>query len=221
MKKIKFAFTLAEVLIAITIIGVVAAITVPIGIVNYRKVSVPAKLEKFYSISNNALRLWYVESGNYAGTYEFTEEYYRNGPKTKEFYDSTIGKYLVGAKESTISEYGICTALNDGSGFCGYINNTLRQLYFFYCTEYKYCRMESFDGKNTFLFTLDLKKGKVVTSTSSFDNKTRNQLLYNCKYGNSDNSETSSKGRRHACARLIEVDGWMIKDDYPWLQSIL
>ena len=47
------------------------------------------------------------------------------------------------------------------------------------------------------------------------------ELLDECKYGNSDNSDVSSSGRRHACARLIQIDGWEIKDDYPWNQIML
>ena len=26
---------------------------------------------------------------------------------------------------------------------------------------------------------------------------------------------------QHACARLIQMDGWEIRDDYPWKQTIL
>lgn len=221
MKKKKTAFTLAEVLITFVIIGIIAAITVPMCIENYRKVSVPAKLKKFYSNSNNALRLWYVESGNYAGSYEFPEDSIRNGQKAKEFYDTTLGKYFINAQESKVSgTSNFCVPLNDGSGFCGYIPSK-SSLHIFYCTEYKYCKMESFDGRNTFLFTLYLDKSQVMTSSAGYAKYNRQQLLNACKYGNSDNNEVSSNGRRHACTRLIETDGWIIKDDYPWRQSFL
>lgn len=220
MKKKRTAFTLAEVLITVVIIGIIAAFTIPMCIENYRKVSIPAKLKKFYSNSNNALRLWYAESGNYAGSYEFPKDSFSNGAKTKEIYDSTIGKYLINEQESKVSGNGICVPLNDGSGFCGYISSATI-FYMFYCTEYKYCKMESFDGVNTFLFAMLLDSGKVITSLRYNTTVSRAQLLNDCKYGNTDNTSQSSKGRRHACARLIEIDGWTIKDDYPMRQSFL
>lgn len=64
-------------------------------------------------------------------------------------------------------------------------------------------------------------KGKLVTSIYSSRNKSREKLLESCKYGNSDNPSVSSKNRRHDCTRLIQMDGWEIKDDYPWKQIML
>ena len=45
----KRAFTLAEVLITLVVIGVIAAITVPTIVANYRREATSAKLKKFYS----------------------------------------------------------------------------------------------------------------------------------------------------------------------------
>ena len=45
----KQAFTLAEVLITLGIIGVVAALTIPTLIGNYQKKEVPVKLQKMYN----------------------------------------------------------------------------------------------------------------------------------------------------------------------------
>lgn len=52
-------------------------------------------------------------------------------------------------------------------------------------------------------------------------NNNREEVLNACKYGNTDDPNVSSKGRRHYCARLIQIDGWEIKDDYPWGQIML
>lgn len=95
-------------------------------------------------------------------------------------------------------------------------------LHIFYCTEYKYCRQTregNFDGRTGFLF--GIYKGKFITSNPENQTQTREKLLDLCKYGNSDNAEVSSKGRRHACTRLIQIDGWEIKKDYPWGQTML
>ena len=53
-KKTVFAFTLAEVLITLGIIGIVAALTMPALIANYKVHVIASKLNKFYSVVNNA-----------------------------------------------------------------------------------------------------------------------------------------------------------------------
>ena len=55
--KKKSGFTLAEVLITLGIIGVVAAITIPILMTNYKKHVIETELKEFYSIMNQALKL--------------------------------------------------------------------------------------------------------------------------------------------------------------------
>ncbi len=46
MKKLKFGFTLAEVLITVGIIGVVSAITIPMLVTNYQKRLTITRLKK-------------------------------------------------------------------------------------------------------------------------------------------------------------------------------
>lgn len=61
--KCKVAFTLAEVLITLGIIGVVAAITLPTLIQNYKKKVYVDSLKSGYSILNNGFRLMMSEEG--------------------------------------------------------------------------------------------------------------------------------------------------------------
>lgn len=61
--KKSLAFTLAEVLITIGVIGVVAAITIPSLITKSRKVMVENRLKDTYSILANATRLAEGEFG--------------------------------------------------------------------------------------------------------------------------------------------------------------
>jgi hypothetical protein len=56
---------------------------------------------------------------------------------------------------------------------------------------------------------------------NSDTNLTRQQLLNYCKYGNYDNADVSKQDKRHMCARLIQVDGWRIANDYPWKQVMI
>lgn len=52
----KRAFTLAEVLITLGIIGVVAAMTLPSLVGNYKKKQAVTQLQKVYTVLNQALR---------------------------------------------------------------------------------------------------------------------------------------------------------------------
>ena len=60
----KAAFTLAEVLITLGIIGIVAAMTIPTLISNYQKKEVATKLKQTYSILSQALQMAQVEKGD-------------------------------------------------------------------------------------------------------------------------------------------------------------
>ena len=62
--RISKGFTLAEVLITLGIIGVVAAMTIPSLITSYNKKITETRLEKFYSIFNQAIRLSVAENGD-------------------------------------------------------------------------------------------------------------------------------------------------------------
>ena len=53
----KVAFTLAEVLITLGIIGVVAALTIPNVVSNYKKKVVETRLAQLYSVLNQAVEL--------------------------------------------------------------------------------------------------------------------------------------------------------------------
>jgi prepilin-type N-terminal cleavage/methylation domain-containing protein len=62
-KNPSFAFTLAEVLIALVIIGIVAAITVPTLIQRYQDQAIKSALKKNYSVLKSALDRYQVDNG--------------------------------------------------------------------------------------------------------------------------------------------------------------
>ncbi len=57
------AFTLAEVLITLAIIGVVAALTIPTLVSNYQKTQYVTQLKKFYSTFNNGMKTYMASMG--------------------------------------------------------------------------------------------------------------------------------------------------------------
>lgn len=56
-------FTLAEVLVTLGIIGIVAALTIPTLVANYRKKVVVSKLKKVYSDLQQAVKLSEADNG--------------------------------------------------------------------------------------------------------------------------------------------------------------
>ena len=83
----KAAFTLAEVLITLAIIGLVAALTIPGVIQGYRKKVVETKLVNFYSTINNAIALSEIDNGK-VDTWDTI-------PDTNQTREEWIRKYLL------------------------------------------------------------------------------------------------------------------------------
>ena len=85
----RVAFTLAEVLITLGIIGVVAALTIPNLIKNYKNQVTVTKLQKAYSVLNQAFR----QSENDNGSSEFWQETDEIG--TKAYFEKYWKPYFV------------------------------------------------------------------------------------------------------------------------------
>ncbi|MBQ3640687.1 type II secretion system protein [bacterium] len=216
-----WGFTLAEVLIAMAVIGVIAAITIPLIVENHKKISVATQLKKFYSNTNQALKMYKTQAGEDLSDFTLPD---KSSTTVLKFYEEALAPYMIDIGHKTYDGTFIGVQYNDGSGFYAYANNT-NLIHIFYCVEFRHCKPEgegSMDGRNTFLFTIYFNKnqykGEMITSSNSYHSMSRDRLLSLCKYGNSDDASVSSQGRRHACARLIEIDGWTIKPDYPWRQ---
>ncbi len=209
--KLKRAFTLAEVLITLSIIGVIAALTLPTVIANYKKKNTAVRLQKFYSLMKQAILRWEVDEGLDPNQVKFN---YMPDDYSKGFqawYENNLNKYIIDIDKSrkygkspnsgnSLSRYTVVLA--DGSGFNGYISSE-NLLYIFYCTEAKYCVPDSYDGKNTFLFSLI--NGNFIAGTNR--KASREQILELC--------QNAGIGNCHNCSRLIQMDGWKIKEDYP------
>ena len=208
--KRKVAFTLAEVLITLGIIGVVAALALPTLIEQHEKKATAVKLEKFYSIMSQAVLLMENKDGIEPENFEFPEEVVRNGEKTKIWFDENLKPYISSETDTHFLPHYFLAKFNDGTGFVSYVGRK-DVMYFFYCTQFKYCAPESYDGRRTFLFSL--RNGKFYTSLGG-NYLNRASLLDKCK-----NPYTNSYRARHYCTQLIQYDGWQIKDDYPWREN--
>ena len=87
------AFTLSEVLIALVIIGVVAAITIPLTIANYNEAEKIAKIKKTYSTLNNAISLSIVNGGT--DIFDVTANDFKT---VQKYFDEYLKDRLVATK---------------------------------------------------------------------------------------------------------------------------
>lgn len=223
----KYGFTLAEVLITLGIIGVVAAMTLPALNAHYKKQVTVTRMQKFYTIMNQAVRLTSVKANE---TSDFNSvpnvSIPHNAQAMEDWWKEYVGKY-VKTGEIKQKNNGIVISLSDGSGIGMYASGLSENqslpcesaancIHVIFCTEYKYCRNSEdilpssstgikTDGKNSFVFHFT-GSGLVAYSVgaSQSDANYRNILKNNCASGN-----------KNFCARLIQYDGWKIEDDYP------
>jgi len=98
------AFTLAEVLITLGIIGVVAALTIPTLIKTYQQQVVTTSLQKFYSTIQQAIKLSEADNGQIA-TWTFPATDYNGSPAnlTVTFLNTYILPYLKVAKNCDLA----------------------------------------------------------------------------------------------------------------------
>ena len=89
--KTKSAFTLAEVLITLIIIGIVAALTIPTAINHYRKQQTASKLKKFYSTFGQAISRSVTDNGYYS-TCDLTGS--EDSQRTIDFVNKYVFPYL-------------------------------------------------------------------------------------------------------------------------------
>ncbi len=230
----KSAFTLAEVLITLGIIGVVAAMTMPALIGNYQKKEVVTRLKKAYSIVQQAIRLSELDNEevqywetNLSGD-EFFNRYfekyfqYTNRYTSQELWDVAPRKNLNGGDYGGTT-YGIrdnrsfhimlidgtLITLNPGSTGCIWVGIDTNGL-----------SKPNQIGKDTFLFIFSSEYGLQPLGgkgTTALDSG-------NWSYGEYDRDKitgTSSlacnkKSNGYWCAALIMNDGWEMAKDYPW-----
>lgn len=226
-----FALTLAETLITIGIIGIVAALTIPGLIQSYQKHQTVVKLKKVYAILNQIARNSSNENGdaisfltansnvNSKTTQEFFEKYwfaYLNVP-TIDTKNSFQYKYINGEYNglNIITDYSAGRVLFttiDGISYCVILmkwvkdENTETDKAVYSSTQTIYVDLNGKTAPNTmgrdvFIFEIDFDNNNAVPLCSKLSKEDINQK---CKsYGN-------------CCAEKIKRDDWTIAHDYPW-----
>ena len=227
------AFTLAEVLITIGIVGVVASLTMPSLIANYQKQQVVTQLKREYNVISNALRAAQADYGDYeewelgqAGTIQ----------SASDFADNYLLPYLSVLKKCGTETSGECTyeytALNGSSGrslakYSRFILNDGAMIFVSTSSTSVFPKLVYINidingnkkpnkmGKDLFVFATTLETTQDIYKptgrlTANGQTQTRETIKNNGIVGCSRNA------RGEFCSALIIKDGWTIAKDYPW-----
>ena len=229
----RFAFTLAEVLITLGIIGIVAAMTMPALITNYQKQRAVTQLKKSYTNLAEAVKRSELENDTVANwNFDLPAE---------EFYNTYLSGFL-SVNNSTVTKSNIEYKFLNG--------NTCTE---HFCTESSYIayladgssimisfqtglhtgRVVSIDingnkrpntiGKDLFQFAITKDNGVVPFGYGDFGVTNPDGNKYQ-NFGNYDRDKITGTGIYACnkdkygiwCPALIIMDGWTMSKDYPW-----
>ena len=224
MKRLsKTAFTLAEVLITLGVIGIVAAMTMPTLVQNYKKHTVESKLKKFYTTMKQAQLM----SVNDNGPVEYWDWVQRDETSTNEivlnWYNKYFAPYLKTAEvidkkkldENDIEvDDGIVVMFSDGSiaKFSSFAGGYMHIQY--YVNNKQFFNGTDFRGKDRFLFGIGTDKSRPNYAFDVYGGKTISDI--NTLKNNSWGGCYHPTANRAYCTRLIQLNNWQIPDDYPY-----
>lgn len=236
MKKYSNAFTLAEVLITLGIIGIVAAFTLPALIQKNNNKVVETRLMKFYSTINQAVRLAEVDYGDKKYWYaDLTgAEIDKDGKpvpgssETEKWFNKYFAPYIKIIKTELLSDGSLIVYFPDGSAL-RVVDHTTRD-WLFYPGKAQKC-IDNGNKLGTCVFSFNFYPTGPYNETESWKwvyhinrgfepwkfrwDGTREHLEDLC-YTNK--KEGSASGRNY-CTALIQLNNWKIPDDYPYKVS--
>jgi len=212
----KKGFTLAEVLITISIIGIVAALTMPVLTANTRKKEVTARLSKFNSIMEQAIIMSERENGPVAWWSKTGMQYDQNGnynpAANSDISDGFFRKYLepylkyVSAeKDSTYNNY---TKVVFADGTVMHVRNGgCYDLYF----DVNGNKKPNVLGRDKFIFLICPD----TSNPSAFFETGVHFGPYCLKTNDRNTAINNCKSNQAYCGRILQMDNWEVKDDYP------
>ena len=217
----KIAFTLAETLITLGIIGIVAAMTIPTLISNHQKKVTVTKIEKAISYLNQAYKLSYDDVGEPTleesfemNSKDYFNKYWAPYLKILQYCDTYSGcNYKSNTPYKTINNNDIGTMIIHPNGatfltFDGYMFN-IRSNYANQLSRLIILDINGSQGPNKF--------GKDVFFLSRVEEDGGGIRCYCYEKTDTDISEEcSNKGEGYCCAEKIRRAGWKIENSYPW-----
>jgi len=236
----RVAFTLAEVLITLAIIGVVAAMTIPTLMTNFQKKVTAVKARKVYAELTQAVQLSQIDNGP-VSTWNFGvggSDGDLNGSveNTRVVLNKYLVPYFSGIRECSVginyecgvpmSKSGINYELNNGNYLSCVSKAADKQILCVSTVNNK--GEKSVSGKDWFYFAIANNR---VTPYGWYDGITREDViagvdvptvdikfLVACRNNKSEDlsDEYYLEDERAGCTALLMLDNWEFKDDYPW-----
>lgn len=214
-----FAFTLAEVLITLAIIGVVAALTIPTLIQSYKVKQASAQLKKFNSVMRQAVMLSEIENGSIftwkrnANIKDENNEadYSANALEATEYFNTYLAKYIKYASLETPGQINneVYLKFLDGSSILMH-NGGCLDLYY----DLNADNPPNTLGKDTFVFLLCNDKKEAKNYLGSENNYFG---AYNDRHiGSREDALELCKETSGYCTLLLQYDNWEFKEDYPF-----
>lgn len=228
----KLGFTLAEVLITLVVIGIVAVIVIPAMQSKYNKTLAESKLSKFYSTINQAVRLSEIENGSHVNwdslgaSCDYDEENdscISGSEDALQWFNKYLAKYINYNKIETYryqpgenpqpdAPHGSVKCLvyfSDGSLL---VFNKRAVTFFLSANDFrKYFNDEKkIMGTKSFVFYYYQDVNHNAFESFNFD-KEHNYLLSDQEYG----CNHTASNKYVNCSALIQQNGWKVPDDYP------
>lgn len=222
------AFTLAEILIALGIVGVVAALTIPVLVEKHQKKVFATKVKQTYAIVSNALITSVAENGP-PSEWDFGQPVENNGSNvlnTPEAIEKMAIKYFVPYLQNCkhalkdnfyyilLSNGTTLTFRTDGNITNGiYTPETLYILASFNGNISQYWDASRNYSKSDVIMLVSVTQNNTKLRFFNWGGNTRSGIINEPRYG--CNKEVPAN-LRYGCGALIQYDGWEIKDDFPW-----
>lgn len=200
----RFGFTLAEVLIVVGIIGIVAEMTIPTLIQNTEKQVSLTKLKMFYSTMEQAITMSETDNGS-TNTWIYPAE--GDGSQTLIWFNTYLAPYFkYQSADIATDTKRITIKLNNGCDIQIFKGMTIVLIAFLNGYE-----KSTTIGKNIFFFEL-----YPTAKTNAF-------RPYEWDTNGTDRTKWTTgsfacnlAGEKEYCAGLIQYEGWTIPSDYPY-----
>lgn len=216
MKK-KFAFTLAETLITLAVIGIVVALTIPTLVQNYKKKEYSTRLKKFYSMMSQAIKLSEIDNGP-SGQWiipaaiidkEGNEDFEKGYDNALSFFNTYFKPYM---NVVSIEKYENKprVLLNDSSTFLLHTGS---------CIDFDFdvngVKPPNETGRDIYKFVFCSNAENSINNTFS-KKENQNFSVYCSGIANRDEALECCTKASYRCPCLLQYDNFEFKDDYPY-----